>query len=401
MVLRQLFLTANSPGEVAGWLSPLVHTLRQQEPQCKLTLILLPCTFATGSEARVAAQELGIEEIVAPRNYWKLLAQVRPDRRHSALLHLGGDLMYSAALVWRWKIKAWSYLWGRWWWDWAFQGYFIKDRQHLEWMRRHHLPLSKAIEVGDLVVDDVYYQMESYRQKYASLPAPDPQLISFMPGSRLAEVESLAPFFLETARIMRQSQPALRFQMVLSPFLEPSRLASALCAPPHPQAGGIQGRLQGETLVAPGISLELVRRHQLPHLSASQLAITIPGTKTAEAAALGTPQLMLLPLNRPELLPSIGLLGLLDWVPGGRRLKGQLLLHLQKKLSYLAQPNILAQRYVVPELIGVLTPAQVAHKALEMLAKPQELTAQRWAFHHLYTPSRGASQAIVEIIRNA
>ena len=127
MYPRKIYITANSPGEIAGWLSPVAAAVRRRWPECKISVILLPCPFATGSESKVATDLLHVDEVIPASRYFRVLFSGLKDYKSSVLLHLGGDLMYSAALVWRWRIPAWSYLWGRWWWDSAFKGYFIKE----------------------------------------------------------------------------------------------------------------------------------------------------------------------------------------------------------------------------------------------------------------------------------
>lgn len=406
--LKHLFITANSPGEVAGWLAPIVKALRRRNPRCRVTVILLPCPFATGSEERVLREDLGIDEIIPARRYLSLFFTDRAYWRDAALIHLGGDLMYSSALLWRWGIPAWSYLWGRKWWDRFFQGYFIKNENHLEWMAKHRLPLKKAILTGDLVVDDAFCHMEEYLQTHAPLPQ-DPHLISFLPGSRLIEIERLSPLILKTAALMLRARPELRFQMIISPFLEPAKLVRALQSPPRqPEVDGFPGRIVSfsspetgqldEYLVCDHVKIKLVRKHRLPRLASSAMCVTIPGTKTAEAASLGVPELMILPLNCPDCLPYIGILGLLDWIPGGRRLKGRILMRLVHNVSLLALPNILAKKQILPEIVDIITPEAAAEAALRLYGDPAALLRQKEEFARLYTPSRGASDRILDAV---
>ena len=390
---QTLLFAANSPGEIAGWLRPLVREARRRWPATRLVVILLPCTFASGSEGRVALDLVGVDEVLPASRFLRLLAWEGDRFRGATLVHLGGDLMYSALLSWRWGLRAWSYLWGRWWWDRAFRGYFVKDPAGLTWLTRRRISAAKAHLVGDLVADAVQASLE----ESPPTPPPSGRRLSFLPGSRGHEVENLAPFFLEVAEGLAQGRPDLEFQMLLSPFLERELAEQALQAPPHPQVGGRQGRLQGDMLVSPsGVGVRIVREGNLSALAKSTLALTIPGTKTAEAACLGIPHLMLLPLNRPELLPFVGMLGLLDWLPGGNRLKGRILLTMKKNVGFLAQPNLLAGEAVVRELVDVLTPARVVDEAARLLEDPQELARQASCLRSLYQPSLGTARRIFD-----
>lgn len=390
----RLLLTANSPGEMAGWVRPLVQAWRDSG-EGPVDLLLLPCTFATGQEERVARSLPGVERVYRPRDYAGLLWRHGQRYRQGALLHLGGDLMYSALLSWRWGLSAWSYLWARPWWNSAFAGTFTKDPRGIDWLLRRRVPPEKIHEVGDLVLD-------ALRQSLPAAPSPETPRdwqVSYLPGSRAIEVRTLAPLFLEVHRQLQSRFPGLRGVLHLSPYLPQGQVSEVLQAPPDPQVGGVQGTLQERTLSAGTTELELAGEDGLHRLAASRLAISIPGTKTAEAGYLRTPVLTILPLNRPEHLPSIGLLGLLDFVPGGRHLKGRLLLRLRDRVGLLAHPNILAGRALLPELVDVLDGRKLAETAAETLANPNALQQVQRDLATLYPWDRYPAQQIVARIR--
>lgn len=387
---QTLLFTANSPGEIAGWLRPLVVQARKRWPGTRIVVVLLPCTFASGGESRVAVDLVGVDEVIPASQFTRLLLRDGARFGRSVLFHLGGDLMYAAALVWRWGFTAWAYLWGRWWWDRFFRGYFVKDERGIAWLRKRKVPLSKVHVVGDLVADAVEAALEGH-------PRREGRWLSFLPGSRDHEVAGLTPLFLEIAERLSVDRPDLRFQILVSPFLEPARAEEALQSPPLPRVGGVQGRLLDGGLVTPrGVRVEVVRQGNLAALAGSQLALTIPGTKTAEAGVLGVPHLMFLPLNMPEKLPFIGLLGLLDWVPGGARLKGRLLLRMKETVGLLAQPNLLAGEAVVPEVVDVVTAGDLAARAGRLLDDPEGLRRTSARLEQLYRSSRGAAGRIFD-----
>lgn len=387
---RTLLFTANSPGEIAGWLRPLVVQARKRWPETRIVVVLLPCTFASGGEGRVAVDLLGVDEVIPASRFLRLLLREGGRFGPTVLFHLGGDLMYAAALAWRWRFDAWAYLWGRWWWDRFFRGYFVKDERGVAWLRKRRVPVRKAHVVGDLVADAVDAALEGH-------PRREGRWVSFLPGSRGHEVAGLAPFFLEVAERLAEGRPDLRFQILVSPFLDPAEAEQVLQAAPDPRVGGVAGRLVDGALVGPrGVRVEVVRTGNLAALANSELALTIPGTKTAEAGVLGVPHLMFLPLNVPEKLPFVGLLGLLDWVPGGARLKGRMLLRMKETIGLLAQPNLLAGETVVPEIIDVIQPRELAGHAGRMLDDPEGLRRTSTRLRELYRPSRGAAARIFD-----
>lgn len=390
--MKTLLITANSPGEIAGWMRPVLARWRAACPGAGVVVILLPCTFASGRESDVAHALEGVERVVPAARFPHFLSRGGADYRGCPLLHLGGDLMYAAALSWRWGLAAWSYLWARPWWDGAFCGYFTRDGSGVQWLLRRRVDPGKILVVGDLVVDSV-------EQRCRHRVQPEPGTVSFLPGSRHREVEGLVPFYLGVAEAL--ACPGRRFQLLLSPFVDPRRQQELLTASPHVKVGGAKGHIEGNELVSPaGVRVSLHRQDGLEALARSELAITIPGTKTAEAGCLGVPCLTLLPLNRPEELPFIGLLGLLDWLPGGGHLKGRYLVTLKESIGLVAQPNILAGRALMPELIDVLSPSGVAEAAARLLEQPSRLAEVSLELRRLYSPLRGASARIVAAIRS-
>ena len=386
---RRLLLTANSPGEMAGWVAPLVAawTARGLGP---VDLLLLPCTFATGQEERVARALAGIDRVYRPKDYPWLLIRGGRDYKNGVLLHLGGDLMYSAFLSWRWKLASWSYLWTRPWWNSAFMGFFTKNEWGVNWLLKRRAPKEKIFLVGDLVLDAV-------RQHLNSEPSLERSAqISYLPGSRAIEAKVLAPFFLELHSRLQLRHPGLRGVLHLSPFLPQSQLEEILQAEPDPAVGGIQGRLENGRLVGPSGELQLATHDGYRRLAESRIAVSIPGTKTAEAGYLRTPVLTIIPLNKPEHLPSIGLVGLLDLIPGGGWLKGRLMLRMKPRIGLLAHPNILAQKALLPEILDVVEAESVCASVDAVLSEPLRLESVQKALEQLYSWSSSPAHAMVE-----
>ncbi|MBS2036651.1 hypothetical protein JST97_16795 [bacterium] len=386
----KLLITANSPGEVA-WIRPLAEQVASRGWSCDI--ILYPCTFATGQEARVLQSYPGVERVWPKSSLWSLFW--REGRRYppgTPLIHLGGDLMYTALFQRRFGWRCWSYLWARPWWDSAFVGYFSRNAQSSAGLRRRRVAPEKILEVGDLVVDSVNFQVPH-------LPERDLELITFLPGSRDEEIRHALPLFSRVAEILRLTRPNLRFQCLLSPFLSLERLNHLLERPVDPRMDHARGRLRGDRyLCREGLEIPIIREHSLLQESSSVLALSLPGTKTAEAATLGVPCLTIVPLNCPEVLPVHGLLGLLDWLPGGSHLKGRLLLKQKHRVGLLAQPNQLMERAIMPEMVDFLTAQDIATQVNTLLENPQQLHEKSLLLRQAFQQLAGASTKMLDAV---
>lgn len=374
----RLLITANSPGELAL----LRAVSRTAAPHVRVEVLLLPCSFATGQEAHVAAEIEGVSRVYSLKELPGVLWRGLPGE--TTLLHLGGDLMYSAFLAWRWRWPAWSYLWTRPWWNGAFRGFFTRNEWGVNWLRQRKAPAEKIHLIGDLIADAVW-------PSGPPVPEPQPGVVTIMAGSREIEFRMLTPFFLEVAERL----PEVRFQLLISPHIRDRK--RLLEAEPEPRVGGVRGRLDGDVLHGPRSSL-LIRTDGARALAGSQLAVSIPGTKTAEAGVLEIPTLTVILLNVPEGLPGAGLLGLLGKLPGGASLVGRMLARGKQKIGLLAQPNQLAGERFMPELVDHLDTTTIADAIAQLLANPDQLQEMRRRLREIYSDSWGASARLVETL---
>lgn len=392
-----ILITANSPGEIAGLLRPVARILKEKVPSASVKVALLPCVFASGREAAVAAAMEWVDEVYPPARFLSLLNGPKPEKK-TILLHLGGDLIYAAQMARKWEVPAWAYIWAGKRGDRYFKGYFVRHEMDVSRLIKQGINPGKIFRVGDLVVDSVHGSLSERRD-------PDPgegcMRICFLPGSRLREIRALAPFFLEVAAGIRKAIPGCEFNLLLSPFLDRKETFSALRAGPDRKMGGLQGEVLEEDGVmrSPGGTvLRLVGESQYDFLSRADLAIAIPGTKTGEAGCLGVPLITIVPLNRIEEVPFFGILGLLDLVPwAGKHIKGMILEHFVKsRYGFVSQPNILAGREIVPEMVRHMTAGDVAVKALELLQDENGRRRISGELQELYSPHRGAAERLVE-----
>ena len=128
----------------------------------------------------------------------------------------------------------------------------------------------------------------------------------------------------------------------------------------------------------------------------SQLVISIPGTKCMEAAVLGRPLLVAVPLNRVDEVAMNGIWAYVHRVPIiGRPVKRWIAKQVVRRIAFFAQPNIDAGRMVAPEMRGILRPQDVAARAAAMLDNPHELRLMGEHLSALYAPHVGAASRMV------
>jgi lipid-A-disaccharide synthase len=77
-----------------------------------------------------------------------------------------------------------------------------------------------------------------------------------------------------------------------------------------------------------------------------------------------------------------------------------LISQIQKKGQLLAWPNIWAGEAIVPELLGVLTPTQIANEILCYLDRPDELTKMRDRLKQVCGEAGAASKLSAMVIKN-
>lgn len=388
----KILIAANSPGEIA-WIRALSAELEQRGWSCDV--LLYPCTFATGREADVLRTFPAVETVwdkhSFPHLWWRAGARYPAG---TPLLHLGGDLMYTGLLSWRWKWRSWSYLWARRWWDRVYAGYFSRNAQTTAGILRRGIAPSKIEEVGELIVD-------ATRLQVPELPEKDPHLITFLPGSRPEEIRHLLPFCARVAELLLADHPELRFQATLSPFLDLDTVRRELERPPDPRMAVTDAHLEQDRYVCrSGLEVPILRENSLPKLARSALALSLPGTKTAEAAVLGVPSITLLPLNCPEELPVGGLVGLLDLLPGGSHLKGRLLQSRKHRVGIVGLPNQLLGEKLMPELVDVLTPEFVAEQVRFELQQPERLHAKGLRLRQAYAKLGGCAARMLDALTN-
>jgi lipid-A-disaccharide synthase len=386
-----LLVTVNGPGELMGWARPFVRAVYEREPGADVTLVFVPCSYATGRESATAQLMFPLAKVVEPKRYARFLMG-RPtegmERGPGGLQYLGGDLFHATTIAKRLGLRPMTYKFSHRPYARTFQRFFALDENNAQQFRTQGAPPDRVRVVGNLVPDSVLGTLTG--------PTPEPGVgngVCLLPGSRPYELRSLLPFFLSAASEVAARYPELEYSVAISPFNTDDEVRASVRAP-DPALGGIGGELieEGAAILAGGMRFALDRSGGYHAMANARLVVTIPGTKCLEAAVLGRPTLCVLPTNRMDDVAMNGIATYLHHIPlVGRPLKTWIARNVERRFRFVAQPNIDAGRMIMGELRGILTPHDVAANACALLAKPDELRAMGEALVQIYARDVGAA----------
>ncbi|MDE2482660.1 MAG: hypothetical protein KGN02_10765 [bacterium] len=396
----RIAITANGPGEVAGWFRPLARALYARDPQCELHLFCVPDDYATGYEADLARRLFPQAHVYDPKTYLRVALGANvpglPDRV-DAVLYLGGDLMHAMRLHKRFGGKAASYKFSRRTYRNVIERAFAVDEKNVAQLREWGTPPERIVTVGNLAIDGA--RLEAQQPPEAGAPEDG---ILIMPGSRRFEVENLIPFFFTMALRIRRERPNLPIAFGISPFTPVADVRRAIEGGGDPRVWSQRGRLvdEGEHrfLTTPDASVRFpVLRNALAAATRARMVVTLPGTKTIELAALGVPMLSITPMNAPEKITFNGPFTYLDRIPFiGVPLKRGVAVAIAKRFPYHTQPNIDSDAPVLREEHGTLTPGRVTRVALACYDDPAWLGSSRERLSALYAGHVGAADRMAE-----
>jgi hypothetical protein len=391
----KIAITCNGPGETAGWLRPLLRELYALEPAADVHVCYVPDDFATGAEPEFVRALFPQAHVYDAKTYLKTILG-RPiaglPERVDVTLYLGGDLMHAARLHRKAGGKFATYRFTRRKYARFTERAFAVDAKNAAVLISDGLDPKRITVSGNLAIDGAF--AEASVQAEPGAPADG---MLFMPGSRRYEVQQLVPFFFTAALAIRREDPAMPIAFGISPFTTLAAVRSAVEAGGDPRMYSQRGQMI-ETPGGPGLaSLDgtqtfPILRNALAAAARARLTVTIPGTKVIELAAIGAPVLSCTPINMAEIVAINGPLTYLDRIPfAGRRLKQIVVSAVARRFRFHTQPNIDANREIVRELHGTLTPGRVAREALELWGDKPRLAESSLALSELYAGHSGAA----------
>ncbi len=391
----KIAFTCNGPGETAGWFRPLYAALRARDPAIEAFVFLVPDDYASGAEAAAIARWFPEVRTFAPGEYVRFAlgrAVAGVPAQVDRVQYLGGDLMHAARVHARIGGAASSYKFSRKSYRDRFARVFAVDEKNRAQLVAWKTPPERIAVVGNLAIDAAFDE--------AGAPPDERTGVILFPGSRKGEVKHLWPFFVGIANELRRYVPGIPIAFALSPFTSDDDLARGLAAGGDPRFYG-----RAATLVRDGerrtIRVDVsgeefaVEREGMHAAQRSRLAISIPGTKTMELAALGVPTLVVVPKNAPELATINGIFQYIDRIPvigvPVKRAAALAVADRFAKTGFFSQPNADAGKVLHPEFYSTLFPARVAEIAAGYYADRAWQATSGAEAARLYAHHRGAA----------
>lgn len=360
--LSDVVITVNSPGEVATWLKPVMRSLEMRRGDgVRATVLITPCVYASGTEERFIRGLDGVDEVLLPKESLMLaLFGRKPIRwkpvKNGVLLHLGGDLALSSRVGKKLGFPAFLYTDGYIKSPDSFTGVFTPYETTAQRISLQVGNENKVMVTGNLMVDsakgagDPIERREALNELGLSDEKP---VVALFPGSRPYEISYAAPFFVKAASAIERAMEEVQVVLALSPFSDGQLLHRSLA--------------NLDTLPT---SFTIWEKESTVVMAAADVALTIPGSVSAELAAGGVAHVIALPLDRPEDIPLDGILGYVNRIPiVGKKIKRTAVLKAAREMQFISIPNRIAGEMILPELKSeYLTPDDVAAEALSLLA---------------------------------
>ncbi|WP_198003010.1 hypothetical protein [Dethiosulfovibrio peptidovorans] len=329
----------------------------------KIHLHLLRCPFATGREREVALSIEGIDVVTGPSDPIGSFGKLFHDRC-DVVIQLGGDLMFGRAMAAFHRVPLACYSYG-----------YKKglDRCDLKATAFESMARSmgKSVQVvGDLVSDGLRMDPET--------PTPwrdgRRKRVLLFPGSR-PWIRNVAMSYLSEMVPSLVDKLDIQVASMLSPFSRPEEVESWRKAGLNPFTG------------ATGAALDDV-----------DLAVTQPGTNTLELLDRTVPSIVAIPFDFLRSIPISGFRGWFFSLPGGASLKEKVLRHAARKRGFVAWPNRLAEEEIMPELVGDISPAQLADAVANILTDEVKLRKQRVRLEKLRGKAKSPSSVFCDLI---
>ena len=391
----EVVLVTNGPGELYTWTQPVLRALREADKTIKITISLVPDQFTSGNEAAIA-QSFDADAVTTPKEFLTYITTGRkPDALGSdkgVVIGLGGSAGRALQLGSRLNYPTYRYSfnpnWNR-----GLKKLFVHDERTFRNARLLGAPKEKLELVGNLVADAV--------QQSVPLENPGEPHILLLAGTRDAFSVVLIPFIIALADRLGRELPNARFVWPVVRLLKSETIEAGIAGLEKDVLGGMAGRREGNKIFTPsGSVIEMITEaERYAHMRSADLAVTIPGTNTLELGIAGVPSVVMLPLNKPEVIPLEGIGQWLGLIPGvGTFIKRRAVKLFVEGLKLpVSLPNRFSGEDLMLEVKGKIAVEQIAGVMLSLLGNPDDLLRRRERL--LVTmPQPGAARKLVHTV---
>ena len=385
-------IVSNGPGELATWVKPVVDHLTKKKykssnsnvPNYKLILTLVPCPNATGKEFTVANDWQILDLIIPAKHFFKLL--LKPSSfgiwpQNGVVVFLGGDQVWNVLLAKRLGYHSityaeWIARWPRW-------------NLHIAAMNeevRNKLPSKfrkKCQVIGDLMADVKHHTSpvnEINNQKW----------IAILPGSKKAKLSIGIPFFLEVADHIKECDKDIKLMIPIAPttklkdfiyFQSDKNPISKFYSSKIKSIQKIENSIFDYVLETCKNTKIFILNQNSNHniLSQCKLALTTVGANTAELAAINLPMIVVLPTQHLNAMNAWdGVFGIIGKIALLNRLQTFIIKRWYlKNNKFFAWPNIKANKQIIPERVGIISPKDISDEAIYLLKEKDLLIEQK------------------------
>jgi lipid-A-disaccharide synthase len=297
------------------------------------------------------------------------------------MVSLGGDLMHPVLFRKRirgkHKLFAYSNNPG---WEKHYEKIFVRNDYIRDKFLKAGASDKKLKVTGDLVYSSLKF-FGTRREIRGRLGLSDDEvMLMFLPGSREFEVKYMLPVFLKVIDDITKIMGSVKPFLLKSPYISYDTIKKALL-----YGGRIKEveSIPGELHQSDENREAFIRYSggkEVPILEGGldywgrgmDFVVTLPGTNTIQLAYRKIPSLVVAALNKPEVIPIEGILGLFKWVPViGKAVIRKAFLHYVKKFRYASLPNIYTNSEVIPELFGIIQTSDITER-VEIILKNNE-----------------------------
>ena len=385
-------IVSNGPGELATWVKPVLDYLIKEKsksinlniPNYKLILSLVPCPNATGKEFTVANDWQILDLIIPAKNFLKLL--LKPSLfgswpRNGVVVFLGGDQFWNVLLAKRLGYKSityaeWIARWPRW-------------NLHIAAMNedvRNIIPKKfkkKCQVIGDLMAD-VKNNLSPIHE------INNKKWIAILPGSKKAKLSIGIPFFLEVADRIKECEDNINLMIPIAPTTELEDFIFFQSAK-NPITKYYSSNIKSIKKIENSIFnyvletckntkifiLQQNSNHNI--LSQCKLALTTVGANTAELAAINLPMIVVLPTQHLNAMNAWdGIFGIIGRIKLLNRIQTFIIKKWYlKNNKFFAWPNIKANKQIIPERVGIISPKDISDEAIYLLNEKNLLVEQK------------------------